>query len=335
MRSAAAVPASRSLGGCESKYASNASTRLGRKQQMALKPTAIVGYRAGFPVKAGERGAKDFLTMALDASSRAKRPRPRGLRAVRPNLGFEVAYRKKLRALIDEMATSVEHWLRASYRKQESRIAQDASPTAELKKAINDLSDRWTQKLDEGAPALAEWFATAVNKRSFVVLREILREAGLSVRFTMTPAMKTVFEAIVEENVSLIKSIPQQYLSQVETIVMESVARGRDTGYLTRELLKRYDITVDRAKLIAIDQDNKATSALMKVRQTEMGIEEGVWLHSHAGKEPRPTHLANDNKKFSLSEGWFDPDPRVRRRIWPGELIRCRCTWRPIVKGFS
>ena len=42
-----------------------------------------------------------------------------------------------------------------------------------------------------------------------------------------------------------------------------------------------------------------------------MGVDEALWLHSHAGKEPRPTHLANDGKRYKISEGWYDPDPRV------------------------
>ncbi len=301
---------------------------------MVFKPTEIVGVgRSGFPIKKGEREERSFLQMALDAGSR--RSSKKALSPVRPNLGFERLYRRKIMCLVDEMAKSVEHWLRADYRKQAPKIAQDASPTKELKKSIDELSERWQDRFDEAAPELAKWFAKGVDKRSYVVLRQILREAGMTVKFKMTPAMRNIFEATVEENVGLIKSIPKQYLTQVETVVMESVTRGRDIGYLTRELLKRYDITYNRAKLIAVDQNNKATSALMAARQTEMGIEEGIWLHSHAGKEPRPTHLANDNKKFSIKDGWFDPDKRVRRRIWPGELINCRCTWRPVVKGFS
>ena len=46
-------------------------------------------------------------------------------------------------------------------------------------------------------------------------------------------------------------------------------------------------------------------------------------MHSHAGKTVRKTHYANDGKRYNVAEGWFDPDPKVSRRIWPGELINC------------
>jgi uncharacterized protein with gpF-like domain len=72
-----------------------------------------------------------------------------------------------------------------------------------------------------------------------------------------------------------------------------------------------------------------------RARQEELGITEAVWLHSHAGKKPRPTHLANHGKRYNVAEGWFDPDPKVRKHIWPGELINCRCVSKSVVKGFS
>jgi hypothetical protein len=69
----------------------------------------------------------------------------------------------------------------------------------------------------------------------------------------------------------------------------------------------------------------------------EAGIDECVWVHSGGGREPRPTHLkaGRDKVRFKTSEGWFDPDPKVRRHIQSGELINCRCTQRPVLKGFS
>nr|WP_294508370.1 hypothetical protein [uncultured Bilophila sp.] len=54
---------------------------------------------------------------------------PKIIRAIKPNAGIRAKYRKRLVSLLDEMQRSVIWWLRAEYRKQETRIAQD-SPTA-------------------------------------------------------------------------------------------------------------------------------------------------------------------------------------------------------------
>lgn len=257
------------------------------------------------------------------------------LRAVQPNAGIEADYRRKLLALVDEMAKSTAWWLRAAYRKDPPRMAQDSLPARELKAAIEQLTRRWQDRFDAAAPKLAAYFAQSVAARSDKALAKILRDGGISVKFRMSAAMRDVMAATVESNVALIKSIPQEFHTQVQGIVMRSVQAGRDLKPMVRDLQKQFGVTRRRAEFISLDQSNKATSALQRARQVELGIEDGVWQHSHAGREPRPTHLANDGKKFSVAEGWFDPDPKVRERIWPGQLPRCRCTWRPVVKGFS
>jgi uncharacterized protein with gpF-like domain len=262
-------------------------------------------------------------------------PRPKTLSAVRPNIGITLAYKRKIAALVAEMAASYEYWLRAAYRANPPRMAQDAIPAAELTKLLKGLGIHWDKRFNAAAPKLAKWFATTASRRSDAALKKILKDAGMTVKFTMSPQLRDIMKATITENVGLIRSIPQQYHTQVEGLVMRSVSAGRDLHYLTKELRKRYDITEKRARLIARDQNNKSTAVIQRVRQTAVGLEDGLWMHSHAGKVPRKTHLANDRKKFSISKGWYDPDPSVRRNIWPGELINCRCTWRPLVKGFS
>lgn len=264
-----------------------------------------------------------------------RRARPaKALPPVGPNAGHRVAYSRKLCKLVEEMARSYERWITAAYRSNPP-LAQDEVPARALERLLSTLGLYWRRRFEAMAPKLATWFATSIDKRSTAVLKKVLRDGGLTVKFKMTPELKDVMAAAIAENVSLIKSIPQQYHTEVEGLVMRSVSTGRDLRQLTRDLRKRYPITEKRARLIALDQNNKATSMIQRTRQAEAGIEEGVWMHSHAGKEPRRTHLANDGNTFSIKAGWFDPDPKVRKRIWPGELINCRCTWKPIVEGFS
>jgi uncharacterized protein with gpF-like domain len=74
---------------------------------------------------------------------------------------------------------------------------------------------------------------------------------------------------------------------------------------------------------------------MTRARQEEVGITKAVWLHSHGGKTPRKTHWANNGKPYDPAKGWFDPDPKVRKYIWPGTEINCRCVSRSVVKGFS
>jgi len=272
------------------------------------------------------------------AQGKVKPPR---LKPVTPSIAIEIAYRKKLSKLVDEMHASTVYWIRASYRANEAAIVSlamdDVLPTNALKRAIARLRKRWLRAFAEAAPKLADFFATAANQRSDDVLAKILRDGGFSVRWQMTQAMKDVVQATTAENVGLIKSIPEKYLGQVEGMVMRSISAGRDMGTLAKGLQKEFGVTKNRAALIARDQNNKATANMSRVRSLELGIKQAIWRHSGAGKEKyrRPTHVkaGRDRIIYDIAKGWFDP--HEKKWIQPGELIGCKCVGIPLIPGFS
>ena len=263
--------------------------------------------------------------------------RPKTITPVRPNEGIEAEYRKKLTRLVDEMANSVVYWIRSAYRNNEPVMAQDVSPADFLKKVMKNLARRWLKRFDETAPELAAYFAQAVQTRSDASLKAILKRSGLSIEFKMTPAQRDILDATVNANVGLIKSIPQQYLAQVEGSVMRSVQAGRNLSTLSSELRTHHGVSRRKAALISRDQNNKATSAMNRARQVELGITEAIWLHSAGGNEPRPTHVAQSGKKYSVVDGWFDPSAANGRgkRIFPGEEINCRCVSRSVLPDLT
>lgn len=290
---------------------------------------------------------------------------------VHPNAGLAAEYRGKLNRLIEEMARSYYHWIRAQYRETPPVLAQDsasphrrvciveetpgmpgfdgvtktqtkttwmamdATPAKELERELSLLGKRWQKKFDEAAPRLAQWFAQSTSRRSSAALQKILRDGGLSVEFKVTPAMRDAYQATIAENVGLIRSIGTEYHAAVQGAVMRSVTAGRDLAGLTKELQHRHGVTERRAARIALSQNNLATATFCRVRQQEAGITKAIWLHSHGGKTVRPTHLANSGKTYDPAVGWFDPDPKVQKYIWPGTEINCRCVSKPVIKGFS
>lgn len=274
----------------------------------------------------------------LAADARRSRERvAAGRSGVRPRAGLAAAYRGWLLRVIEEMGASVSYFVDRAYRGQRGKIAmmsglaEDASAATELDRVLRRLRRRWEHRFDELAQDLADFFSRDALRRTDEQLMRILRRGGMAVEFRLTPAVREVLAAIVRENVSLIRSIPEQYLGGVEGAVMRSVTAGRDLAGLTRELRHTYGVTRRRAELISLDQNQKATGAITRARYLDLGIERAVWRHSHAGREPRPTHLANDGHEYDVARGWFDPDPRVRAYIRPGELINCRCFSQPVI----
>lgn len=250
-------------------------------------------------------------------------------RSVHANIGVEMRYSRAMVNLIAEMSASAERWVTATYRKEPSKLAADAAPLAAMRRQLKELGARWIKRFNDSAPLIARAYLKGAFKHTDSAMRQALKDAGWAIKFEMTPAMKEAFTASLEENVGLIKSIPEQYLQQVQGVVMRSYTAGRDLHTMVKELRALYPKAAHRAVLISRDQSNKANAVVNRARQLELGVVEAVWMHSHAGVTPRPTHLANNGKRYKVAEGWFDP--AEGRYIFPGELINCRCTSRIVL----
>jgi len=255
------------------------------------------------------------------------------LRPVRANIGVEAAFRRRLVKMIEAMAASVQYWVEAAYKAHMPRLAMDAIPANELRDAMAKLSRQWTNNFDELSDWLADYFAKDVADRSDAALQSALRNAGFTVKFVITPAMRDVMAATVHQSTQLIKSIPAQYLGQVEGMVMRSVQTGRDLGQLSKDLQEQLGVTKKRAAFIARDQNEKATSALQRTRQIEMGVERAIWSHSHAGRHPRKTHVAMNNKPYDPKIGMWDS--AINAFTFPGQEINCRCSSRSIISALQ
>lgn len=231
------------------------------------------------------------------------------------------------------MHHSVCYWLEAVYKAKESEIVGDASPTTSLLERFREVSKRWLKRWN----LLAGWLAkSAIGKAKSttdVSLKNAFKAAGFTVKFQASRELNTVSRALIAENVNLIKNkMVRPYLADVEGIVLRGVSMGRNLKYIREELDKRYDITTKRANLIARDQLDKATQAIQRTRDKEIGITEGIWVHMPGQKTSRETHIAMNGTQFKLEgddKGLYDSD--VKRNVLPSELPACRCCYRAVL----
>lgn len=247
--------------------------------------------------------------------------KPKVLRPIHANAGLAAWYRRKLSEMIDEMHASIVYWLLATYKQNPPQMAQDAISANELRDRLRRLARQWNRRFRDVAEEFAQRFGQLCARQVDYTMKRQLKAEDFSVEFRMTKAMRDVLNATVHQNVSLIKSIPQKYLGQVEVLVMQSVQAGRDLDSLYRALQQGpFNVTKKRAKLIAHQQNNSATAALTRARQVELGLG-AVWLHSHAGKKPRPTHVRMHGKGYDPKKGMWDS--HERQWVLPGQLINC------------
>lgn len=213
---------------------------------------------------------------------------------------------------------------------QDDALAQDdASAVITMKRAMSRWGGDWITRFDRMSADIAKQFAKRTARATDRSMMAALKKAGFTVKFQPTKSSIDAYRLVLAEQVNLIKSIPQQYLKDVETQVWGAVMQGGATAELAAGLQKKYGIAYRRAAFIATDQQSKAKAIMENVRRQEIGITEAIWHHSHAGREPRPTHVAMDGKRFALKTGMWDS--AIQQFVWPGQLPRCRCSSKAVL----
>lgn len=262
------------------------------------------------------------------------------LRAIKPNPGIRAKYRKRVESFLDAMQRSVLWWIRAAYREHEAQIVQDASPRRRKRNpalSLNDVMARllayWMRRWEEKAQSIASEFVNTVANKTMKSYEQAFKAAGLTVKMDRGRVMNTVVQALIEENVSLIKKIPSQYLSDVQELVNRAIANGRDLKTLTDDLHSRYDISRKRAGMIARDQTNKATESIRQAESKKLGVMVGIWVHVPGKKYSRESHERMNGKPFLLSKGLYDYE--VKKEVLPGQLVNCCCVYRDFIPEFG
>lgn len=250
------------------------------------------------------------------------------------NAGVTAWYRRQLIDLLDEMHASLLLHIEASYKREPPSIgfAHDDAATT-LSRALAKWGQLWVRRFNLMSGSLAQRFASRSFKHTETSMKAAFAASGWTVKFKPTARSVEAYRAVIAENVNLIKSIPAQYLKDVRTQVWASVMKGGDLGTLSKHLRETYGVSKRRAALIARDQNAKAKAVIENTRRREIGITEAIWMHSHAGKEPRPAHVAMNGKRFNLAKGMWDPDER--EWILPGQLINCRCSSRAVIPALG
>lgn len=239
-------------------------------------------------------------------------------------------------ALLQETEASILYWIKAQYRDDPPEMAQDASPAKEMQKRFAAIAKKWQKRWEDGADKIAKSFIKGSYSATESSFRSALRDAGISVKFSMTPAVQDAFNAQVAENVALIKNIPQQYLTQVEGIIQRSYSGGKNLDYMIDGIQKETGVSHRRVVNISKDQSNKAHSTIERARRLELGLEEAAWIHSGGGQHPRPEHVkaGRERRVYSVREGCPIPDEKGRlEHIQPGEKVGCRCVSRVVIPG--
>ena len=251
------------------------------------------------------------------------------LRNIQPNEGVRAWYREQLQCMTRRMAEDILRKLAGDYDPALERMALDDDPIVTLRRTLRAWGRKWQKNFNDMSTDVARMFADRSQRHLDRAFRQRLKDAGFTVKFAASERQVSAYRAVIAENVNLIRSIPHEFLKDVQGSVWRSVMSGHKTGELSASIRKKYGISYRRAGFIARDQVAKAKAVMEQARRAELGIKQATWVHSNAGKVPRPTHVKMMGKRFDIAEGMYDS--AVQQYIQPGELPNCRCTSRAII----
>jgi len=146
------------------------------------------------------------------------------------------------------------------------------------------------------------------------------------------PWLKEEVNLFVQNNVSLIETLPTEAFSKIEQMLYRDGRRGLSPKELKKNIKEIFGATESRAALIARDQVNKFNGSLTELRQKNAGITKYEWLTS------RDSRVRDDHKRLDGTVQRWDKPPitvttgkRAGERNHPSGDIQCRCQAIPVI----
>lgn len=144
----------------------------------------------------------------------------------------------------------------------------------------------------------------------------------------------------VSTNVTLIKSIQTDLLDQVGVIIESGYRSGLSIPTITEQLKTKFNISKNRARLIARTETAKLHSNYIQHEHEQLGITQYVWLTTH-DERTRASHRVLDNKvcQWDNALTYRDLETGILKRkssiggvpLQVGQDFQCRCSLAAIV----
>lgn len=188
---------------------------------------------------------------------------------------------------------------------------------ADLQVEIGIVENGVIQAILAGFAATYEdWFSDLVIWHINKLGSQLTYVDNVTLRTQLGPARET-FEDYLARNVALVRNVSDQTRGRIADIVFRGLQARTPSRDIGREIAEATGLGRKRALRIASDQTVKASAALDRLRQEQLGFTQFVWKHS--GKlHFRPEHKARDGKVFAWEGAVGTNDP-------PGFQPFCGC----------
>lgn len=269
-----------------------------------------------------------------------QQPVSKQAKAVKPNKQAARSFNARLQQLVNAIKKDINERIVPLVRSLEplyigDSAINDAWPD-DIMEVFASVKNKWRSAEFAGASkSVASDFVKAMNiqnSKRFTASVKPVGVTGLDI-FGDSPKLTDLLSASIADNTRLITSIPEQYLENVQSVVMSNMRAGLRPSAIVKQLQEQYGITQRRATLIARDQTSKANGELSKQRQEDAGFEYFRWSDSDDARV-RDRHEKLSNQDIGFGKGvyrWDNPPKNDKGApIIPGQEINCRCIAQPV-----
>jgi SPP1 gp7 family putative phage head morphogenesis protein len=250
--------------------------------------------------------------------------------------GQELAYQRELNKLGKALLKSVREEVLLYLKANQEEYVMDGIGS-QLNLIFKKLNANFTGTL---VSSFAESTATQVvtktsknNEQRFN--KTVNRATGVDLgSIISTEGLEDFVELSVSKNVSLIKSLPEEYLKQVETIVNNGVVNGSRYSTIAKQIAAKTGSVnsklANRIKTIARNEIQTINSQLTLRRSENLGITKGIYRTSE-DERVRKCHAELNGVEYDLKKGAWSKS--CSKFIQPGITdINCRCSYSPVIE---
>lgn len=193
---------------------------------------------------------------------------------------------------------------------------------------ITDMLAKYAELLIPWATATASKMLGEVNRRDeqawFSHANEISRALREEIRTAPTGA---VMQALLAEQVTLIKSLPLDAAKRVHELTLAGIEDGTRAKEIAKEIARSGEVSMNRANLIARTEVARTASALTQARAEHIGSDGYIWRTSK-DSDVRHSHREMEGKYVR-----WDTPPKLSdgTTTHAGQIYNCRCYPEPVI----
>lgn len=279
------------------------------------------------------------------------------LKSVKPSEQIEAEYRGYMWSFIKEMAEEVRVDLLPVIKQNKQNYITDANVVDgwadDVTAFFEAFRAKWTGFLfrNKVRADIRRPLSMAESNTTAQFLKNINKAVGVDVTAMLkSEGIENIMTSALQENLTLVTSIPEEYMKRVESIVYSGMQSGRYPTAIAKDLQEATGISWRRAKVIARDQVSKINSAVDAERSQNLGIEYYRWDTSGdrrvsgdpSGKYPKAKikcyMIAKRDIGFGVGVYTYKHGAEYagENNLHPGTShIMCRCKRIPLLPGVN